>query len=65
MTCYFCSPSADIIATKNSLCYARWDRNPVSRGHMLVIPFRHVQDFLPCPARKNMRYSNLWATVSG
>ena len=45
MTCYFCSPSADIIATKNSLCYARWDRNPVSRGHMLVIPFRHVQDF--------------------
>ena len=45
MTCYFCSPSTDIIATKNSLCYARWDRNPVSRGHMLVIPFRHVQDF--------------------
>ncbi len=45
MTCYFCSPSADIVVVKNSFCYARWDRNPVTRGHMLVIPFRHVQDF--------------------
>ncbi len=45
MTCYFCSPSADVIVAKNRLCYARWDRHPVSRGHMLVIPFRHVEDF--------------------
>lgn len=45
MTCLFCSPSADIVVVRNSMCYARWDRNPVSRGHMLVVPFRHVQDF--------------------
>ncbi|MCK9278744.1 MAG: HIT family protein, partial [Methanoculleus sp.] len=24
------------------LCYARYDRYPVSPGHLLLIPFRHV-----------------------
>ena len=45
MTCPFCSPPADVIVAKNRFCYSRWDRYPVSKGHMLVIPFRHVQDF--------------------
>lgn len=45
VTCPFCSPAADAIVTKNALCYARWDRYPVSKGHMLVIPFRHMADF--------------------
>ena len=45
MNCPFCSPPADVIVAKNRFCYARWDRYPVSKGHMLVIPFRHVQDF--------------------
>ena len=26
----------------NDLCYARYDRYPVSPGHLLLIPFRHV-----------------------
>jgi len=45
VTCPFCSPRADVIVAKNRFCYARWDRYPVSKGHMLVIPFRHVEDF--------------------
>jgi diadenosine tetraphosphate (Ap4A) HIT family hydrolase len=45
VTCPFCSPPADVIVAKNRFCYARWDRYPVSKGHMLVIPFRHVEDF--------------------
>lgn len=45
VTCPFCSPANDVIVAKNELSYARWDRYPVSRGHMLVIPFRHEQDF--------------------
>jgi diadenosine tetraphosphate (Ap4A) HIT family hydrolase len=36
---------ADEIVAKNDLCYARWDRYPVSKGHLLVIPFRHIPDF--------------------
>ena len=45
MTCPFCNPSADEIVVKNDLCYARWDRYPVSKGHILVIPFRHTADY--------------------
>ena len=45
MTCPFCSPPSDEIVAKNELSYARWDRYPVSKGHMLVIPFRHESDF--------------------
>jgi diadenosine tetraphosphate (Ap4A) HIT family hydrolase len=41
----FCSPPVDVKVANNKLNYARWDRYPVSRGHMLVIPFRHVPDF--------------------
>lgn len=29
----------------NALCFARWDKYPASRGHLLVIPFRHTPDF--------------------
>jgi diadenosine tetraphosphate (Ap4A) HIT family hydrolase len=25
--------------------FGRWDRYPVSRGHLLVMPFRHTLDF--------------------
>jgi len=45
VTCPFCNPVADEIVAKNDLCYARWDGYPVSKGHLLVIPFRHVPDF--------------------
>jgi len=43
--CPFCNPSPDEIVAKNVLCYARRDRYPVSKGHLLVIPFRHIPDF--------------------
>jgi len=29
----------------NDLCYARYDRYPISPGHLLLIPFRHVANF--------------------
>jgi len=29
----------------NALCYARRDKYPVARGHLLIIPFRHEPDF--------------------
>ena len=43
--CPFCNPLADDILAKNDLWYARRDQFPVSRGHLLVIPFRHTPDF--------------------
>jgi len=45
VTCPFCNPVADEIVAKNDLSYARWDRYPVSKGHLLLIPFRHVADY--------------------
>jgi len=43
--CPFCNPLAEDIVARNDLCYARWDIFPVSKGHLLIIPFRHVADF--------------------
>jgi diadenosine tetraphosphate (Ap4A) HIT family hydrolase len=43
--CPFCDPPEKEILLKNALAYARMDRFPVSRGHMLAIPFRHVVSF--------------------
>jgi len=45
MKCPFCNPDSDEIVARNNLCYARWDRYPVSKGHLLVIPFRHMPGF--------------------
>jgi Diadenosine tetraphosphate (Ap4A) hydrolase and other HIT family hydrolases len=36
-------PSAIILA--NDLAYARYDLYPVSPGHLLLIPFRHVASY--------------------
>ncbi len=50
--CPFCNPYADDIVVKNDLCYARWERHPVSRGHILLIPFRHEPDFFQLTAEE-------------
>ncbi|MEQ8200398.1 MAG: HIT family protein [Syntrophomonadaceae bacterium] len=41
--CPFCS--ADTIIISNDLALAIYDRYPVNKGHMLIIPRRHVEDF--------------------
>src|SRR4051794_8204334 len=43
--CPFCSPQPDEMVLKNDLCYARYDKYPVSPGHVLIIPFGHVAGF--------------------
>ena len=40
--CPFCHPDGIII--ENDLAFAIYDRYPVSRGHILVIPKRHFPD---------------------
>jgi len=41
----------------NELWSARWDRLPASKGHMLVIPFRHVRDcFDTAPEEKRSMF---------
>ena len=43
--CPFCSPVSSKIVLENPLCYCRYDNYPVGKGHMLVVPFRHVANF--------------------
>jgi len=42
-SCPFCSLEGAVL--RDPLAHARYDRFPVSAGHMLVIPMRHVGDF--------------------
>lgn len=43
-SCPFCAPPAGD-ALRNALAYARFDANPVTPGHMLLIPYRHVSSW--------------------
>ena len=42
-SCELCKPEA--VIAENALAYARRDNNALSRGHVLVVPKRHVADF--------------------
>lgn len=41
--CAFCNSSETVL--ENDLAYSVFDRFPVSEGHMLIIPKRHVESF--------------------
>ena len=41
--CELCSPQS--VLSENELAYVRPDNHALSRGHVLVVPKRHVADF--------------------
>ncbi|MDD5703538.1 MAG: HIT family protein [Dehalococcoidales bacterium] len=43
MECPFCTPEAVILSNEHA--YVRFDKFPVSNGHLLVIPYRHEPSF--------------------
>jgi len=43
--CLFCSVEPDLIILQNSLAFVMFDEFPVSQGHSLIIPRRHVADY--------------------
>jgi len=45
MSCPFCELSAQRIVFQNELAIALYDGYPVSDGHGLVIPKRHILDY--------------------
>ena len=50
MSCELCTP-ADVVA-ENGLAYARYDSNSLGRGHVIVVPRRHVADFFQMTAEE-------------
>ena len=43
--CLFCNINESGLAKENNLAYASYDSFPVSEGHCLIIPKRHVKDY--------------------
>jgi diadenosine tetraphosphate (Ap4A) HIT family hydrolase len=43
--CPFCAPRPERILREDAFCYAIYDINPVSKGHTLLVPRRHVADY--------------------
>ena len=43
--CLFCDPPTETARSQNELSYATLDPSPVSTGHTLIIPRRHVVDY--------------------
>jgi superfamily II DNA or RNA helicase/diadenosine tetraphosphate (Ap4A) HIT family hydrolase len=44
-SCVFCSPPQDEVFYRGKLVYGLWDKFPVSEGHALLIPHRHVHSW--------------------
>jgi diadenosine tetraphosphate (Ap4A) HIT family hydrolase len=43
--CIFCAKMGPEIICENELAKAFYDRYPVNRGHVLIVPKRHIADF--------------------
>ena len=46
--CELCTP--DMVLIEDELAYVRYDNNSLSKGHVLVVPRRHVADFFDMSA---------------
>lgn len=60
--CPFCKPFADDIVAKNELCYSRWDRYPISKGHLLLMPYRHTPDFFSLTSAEKLAMLDIMET---
>lgn len=47
--CIFCNIDDDKIILKNELAFAINDKFPHSKGHLLIIPYNHSEDFFDLP----------------
>ena len=43
--CQFCNILKEEIVIENEHCFAKWDKYPVSKGHLLIIPYRHYKNY--------------------
>lgn len=60
--CIFCNPPKNLtILTESATAYAILDKYPVSKGHTLVIPKRHIQNYFDLPQKEQ---SACWLMVN-
>lgn len=58
--CPFCNVPEDEVVCSTDLAIARYDKFPVSTGHTLIIPIRHIQDI---DEASNIEQRELWKLV--
>ncbi|MEQ8224742.1 MAG: HIT family protein [Candidatus Eremiobacterota bacterium] len=52
--CPFCNHGEEEAVLKNDLSFARFDKYPVSKGHLLVIPWRHFENYFDATAEEKI-----------
>ena len=50
--CPFCTPDPELLFHESELVVGLWDRYPVSPGHALLVPRRHVADWFDASAEE-------------
>jgi len=55
--CPFCDTSESVL--KNDFAYVRYDKYPVSKGHMLIVTNRHVRDYFELNQDEKIALQNL------
>lgn len=58
--CPFCNPGPDDIVLQNEAAYTQCDKYPVSPGHLLIIPKRHIPSIFEATSRE---IDDLWDLV--
>lgn len=60
MNCIFCNIDNERIVTENEGAYAIYDGFPVSKGHMLIIPKKHFNNYFEADEETK---AQLWKLV--
>ena len=63
MPCLFCTPPADRIFYRDDLVYGLWDGYPVSPGHALLIPHRHIPTWFDANSKERTALLNALDTA--
>ena len=54
--CPFCSTKDAGQVFRNELWFAKWDTHPVTKGHLLIVPVRHVQSYFDTTREEKLSF---------
>jgi len=57
--CPFCYISEENMVLKNDYAFAIFDKYPVNKGHMLIIPFRHFPNYFEATKEEKLAFIDL------
>jgi len=60
ISCPLCSIAENEKILRSALCYAGWDKYPVTEGHLLIIPIRHFADYFSATSEEKRA---LWVMI--